>query len=311
MIKVENLVKEFGSLRAVDNISMEVNHGEIVGFLGPNGAGKSTTMKIITCFQTPTSGTVKVCDHDIKTGSIFVRKCIGYLPESAPSYPDMSVISFLNFIASIRGFNSKVAKANIDRVVQICELENVLHKKIETLSKGFKQRTCFAQALLHDPKVLVLDEPTDGLDPNQKYIVRKLIKELGKNKTIILSTHILEEVDAVCDRAIIIANGSIVANSTPESLRQMSQHYGAVTVTIKNSDLEKTKTALSNISTIKNVEVLEKDDKYFVTAYPNEKLKSITAQIIDSSRNSGWSFSQIFTDHGKLEDVFRQLTIKS
>jgi len=311
MIKVENLVKEFGSLRAVDDISMEVNHGEIVGFLGPNGAGKSTTMKIITCFQTPTSGTVKVCGHDIKTDSINVRKCIGYLPESAPSYPDMSVISFLEFIASIRGFNSKDAKANIDRVVQICELENVLHKKIETLSKGFKQRTCFAQALLHDPKVLVLDEPTDGLDPNQKHIVRKLIRELGKNKTIILSTHILEEVDAVCDRAIIIANGSIVANGTPESLRQASHHYGAVTVTIKSTDLEKTKTALSNISTIKNVEVLEKDDKHFVTAYPNEKLTSITAQIIDSSRNNGWSFSQIFTDHGKLEDVFRQLTIKS
>lgn len=311
MIKVENLVKQFGSLKAVDGVSMEVNHGEIVGFLGPNGAGKSTTMKIITCFQTPTSGTVKVCGHDIKTDSINVRKSIGYLPESAPSYSDMSVIAFLSFIANIRGFNSTEAKKNIDRVVQICELENVLHKKIETLSKGFKQRTCFAQALLHDPKVLVLDEPTDGLDPNQKFIVRKLIRELGKNKTIILSTHILEEVDAVCDRAIIIANGRIVANGTPESLRQLSQHFGSVTVTLKSSDLEKAKSSLSNISNIKNIEVTEKEDKHYITAYPNDKLNPITGQIIDASREGSWNFSQIFTDQGKLEDVFRQLTIKS
>jgi ABC-2 type transport system ATP-binding protein len=311
MIKVVDLVKKFGSLKAVDHVSMEVNHGEIVGFLGPNGAGKSTTMKIITCFQTPTSGTVTVCGHDITKDSMSVRKCIGYLPESAPSYSDMNVISFLKFIASIRGFNSAEAKKNIDRVIQICELENVLYKKIETLSKGFKQRTCFAQALLHDPKVLVLDEPTDGLDPNQKFIVRKLIRELGKNKTIILSTHILEEVDAVCDRAIIIANGKIVANGTPESLRQSSQHFGSVTITLKPADLEKAKSSLSNINTIKNIEVVEKEDKHLIMIYPNDKLNPITGQIIDASRNGDWQFTQIFTDQGRLEDVFRQLTIKS
>ena len=255
MIKVENLVKVFGSLKAVNNVSLEVNHGEIVGFLGPNGAGKSTTMKIITCFQTPTSGKVSVCGFDIIKDSLKVRKSIGYLPESAPSYPDMSVMAFLSFIASIRGFNSAESKKCIDRVIQICELENVLYKKIETLSKGFKQRTSFAQALLHDPKVLVLDEPTDGLDPNQKYIVRKLIRELGKEKTIILSTHILEEVDAVCDRAIIISNGSIVANGTPATLRQSSHFFGAVTLVVKPSDFEKAKKSLEELPSVKSFEI--------------------------------------------------------
>lgn len=311
MIKVENLVKVFGSLTAVNNVSLEVNEGEIVGFLGPNGAGKSTTMKIITCFQTPTSGKVSVCGTDNFKDSLTVRKNIGYLPESAPSYPDMSVISFLGFIASIRGYNKLDSKKCIDRVIQICELENVLYKKIETLSKGFKQRTSLAQALLHDPKVLVLDEPTDGLDPNQKYIVRKLIRELGKTKTIILSTHILEEVDAVCDRAIIISNGSIVANATPTVLKQTSSFYGAVTLTIKQSDAEKAKKSIEELSAVQSVEYVAKEDLHLLTILPKDKNIPITGIIIDKARNSDWSFSQIFTDQGRLEDVFRQLTLKS
>lgn len=310
MIKVENLVKVFGSLRAVNNVSLEVNHGEIVGFLGPNGAGKSTTMKIITCFQTPTSGTVSVCGFDIIKDSLNVRKSIGYLPESAPSYPDMSVMSFLGFIASIRGFTGSSAKKSIDRVVQICELENVLYKKIETLSKGFKQRTSFAQALLHDPKVLVLDEPTDGLDPNQKYIVRKLIRELGKDKTIILSTHILEEVDAVCDRAIIISNGSIVANGTPATLRQSSQYYGAVTLIVTPSDHLKAKKSLEELPSVKSVDSKEIDNQHTLTILPKDKSIPITGLVTETAKNFDWNFTQIFTDQGRLEDVFRQLTTK-
>lgn len=311
MIKVENLVKTFGRLKAVNNVSLEVNQGEIVGFLGPNGAGKSTTMKIITCFQTPTSGTVSVCGFDIIKDSLNVRKNIGYLPESAPSYPDMSVISFLGFIASIRGFSGADAKKSIDRVIQICELENVLYKKIETLSKGFKQRTSFAQALLHDPKVLVLDEPTDGLDPNQKFIVRKLIRELGKQKTIILSTHILEEVEAVCDRAIIISNGSIVANGTPASLRQSSNFFGQVTLIVTPSEMQKAKKSLEDLPAIRSVEVTEKENQHLFTILPKDKNVPITGIITDTAKNADWSFSQIFTDQGRLEDVFRQLTTKS
>jgi ABC-2 type transport system ATP-binding protein len=268
-------------------------------------------MNIITCFQTPTSGKVSVCGFDIIKDSLNVRKNIGYLPESAPSYPDMSVISFLGFIASIRGFSGSDAKKCIDRVVQICELEKVLYKKIETLSKGFKQRTSFAQALLHDPKVLVLDEPTDGLDPNQKYIVRKLIRELGKNKTIILSTHILEEVDAVCDRAIIIANGAIVANGTPATLRQSSNFYGQVTLIVTPSDLQKAKRSLEDLSVVKSVEDTEKENQQLFTISPKDKNIPITGIIADAAKNSDWGFTQIFTDQGRLEDVFRQLTIKS
>lgn len=310
MIKVENLVKQFGQLKAVDNVSLEVNQGEVVGFLGPNGAGKSTTMKIITCFQTPTSGKVTVCGFDIASQSLEVRKNIGYLPESAPSYPDMSVIGFLGFIASIRGFKGDTAKKAIDRVVQICELERVLYKKIETLSKGFKQRTCFAQALLHDPKVLVLDEPTDGLDPNQKFIVRRLIRDLGKEKSIILSTHILEEVEAVCDRVLIIANGKIVANGTPESLKQTSQLYGAVTIEVDSSDVEKIKRYLEDTSFTQSVTVANKEHCSSITITPKAKTSSITSSVIENAKINNWRFNQIFTNNGNLEDVFRQKTIQ-
>src|SRR5215469_11499292 len=218
MIRVDNLSKSFGPKRAVDGVSFEVAKGEVLGFLGPNGAGKSTTMRMITGFIPPTSGGVSVCGLDVQTNPIEVKRRIGYLPEAAPSYTDMSVMSFLRFAADMRGLAGEARRAAVRRVVELCHLENVLGQTIDTLSKGFRHRTCLAQALIHDPEVLILDEPTDGLDPNQKHEVRTLIRGMGESKAIVFSTHILEEVEAACTRAIIIDRGRIVADGAPREL---------------------------------------------------------------------------------------------
>lgn len=220
MIEVTNLTKQFGHKTAVDDLSFSVEKGEVLGFLGPNGAGKSTTMRIITGFLPPTSGGVKICGISVKDKPEDAKRKIGYLPESAPLYDDMTVKGFLKFCASIRGFSGLAKRQAVDRVIETCFLQSVVQQSIDTLSKGYRHRTCLAQALIHDPEVLVLDEPTDGLDPNQKHEVRNLIKELGKEKTIIFSTHILEEVDASCTRAMIIDQGKIVAEGSPKSLRE-------------------------------------------------------------------------------------------
>ena len=230
MIRIENLVKTFGVKRAVDGVSFSVERGEVLGFLGPNGAGKSTTMRMVTGFMPPTSGRVTIGGHDVAESPIEAKRLIGYLPENAASYPDMTVRGFLEFAAELRGLNGSQKKKAVARVVERCFLESVLRQSIDTLSKGYKHRTCLAQALIHDPEVLIMDEPTDGLDPNQKHEVRNLIRELGRNKAIVFSTHILEEVDAACTRAIIIDRGRIVANGTPEELRNMSDLAGAVTL---------------------------------------------------------------------------------
>lgn len=220
MISVKNLKRSFGPVVAVDDISFEVEKGEVLGFLGPNGAGKSTAMKMLACFLAPDSGTASVCGHDILRQSIAVRKCIGYLAEDAPAYNEMTVGSFLNFVCDARRINSRRRKEALDRIVPMCSIESVYHQSIETLSKGYRRRVGLAQALIHDPEVLILDEPTDGLDPNQKYEVRQLINKMAADKCIIVSTHILEEVEAVCTRTIIIARGKILVDSTPTELKQ-------------------------------------------------------------------------------------------
>jgi ABC-2 type transport system ATP-binding protein len=218
MIRIENLVKAFGAKRAVDGVSFAVERGEVLGFLGPNGAGKSTTMRMITGYFPPSSGRVWVGGHDVVEAPLAAKRLIGYLPEAAPSYPEMTVHGFLAFAAEMRGLAGDARRRALARVVELCFLDSVLHQSIDTLSKGYRHRTCLAQALIHDPEVLVLDEPTDGLDPNQKHEVRNLIREISKTKAIIFSTHILEEVDAVCTRAIIIDRGRIVASGTPDEL---------------------------------------------------------------------------------------------
>ena len=222
-IEVNGLDKRFGPIHAVRNVSFSVQHGEVLGFLGPNGAGKSTTMKMITGFLEPTDGTVLVNGHDVKTDPISVKASIGYLPEGAPAYGEMTVQRFLEFIAEVRGYRGAEKQQRIGRVIELVHLDSVLEQTVETLSKGFKRRVGVAQALLHDPDVLIMDEPTDGLDPNQKHEVRSLIKEMAENKAIVISTHILEEVDAVCSRAIIIAAGQILFDGTPAELRAQSE----------------------------------------------------------------------------------------
>jgi ABC-2 type transport system ATP-binding protein len=231
MIKIENLVKAFGAKRAVDGLSFTVERGEVVGFLGPNGSGKSTTMRMVTGYYTPTSGRVTVGGHDVVDSPLEAKRLIGYLPENAAAYPDMSVRGFLEFAAEMRGLSGEAKKKAVARSVERCFLDSVLHQSVDTLSKGYRHRTCLAQALIHDPEVLILDEPTDGLDPNQKHEIRNLIREIGKSKAVIFSTHILEEVDAACTRAIIIDRGRIVAQGTPDELgRPLDEVFRRITL---------------------------------------------------------------------------------
>ena len=221
-IEIEGLTKRFGAFTAVDNVSFRVARGEVLGFLGPNGAGKSTTMRMLAGFMIPTSGTARILGHDVQTDGVAARRVLGFLPEGAPTYPEMSVIGFLRFCAKIRGYRGEELLDRVNRALALTRIEGVRLQPVETLSKGFKRRVGLAQALLHDPPVLVLDEPTDGLDPNQKHEVRALIQRMAPDKAIVISTHILEEVDAVCTRAIIIANGRVVADATPGELEKLN-----------------------------------------------------------------------------------------
>ncbi len=231
MIRIENVVKTFGPKRAVDGLSFTVERGEVVGFLGPNGSGKSTTMRMITGYYTPDSGRVTVGGHDVVEAPLEAKRLIGYLPENAAAYSDMTVQGFLRFAAEVRGLTGQARQQAVNKAVERCFLESVLYQTIDTLSKGYKHRTCLAQALIHDPEVLILDEPTDGLDPNQKFEVRNLIRELGKTKAVVFSTHILEEVDAACSRAIIIDRGRIVAQGTPDELgRPLDEVFRRITL---------------------------------------------------------------------------------
>ena len=309
MIKVQNLAKLFGAKRAVDGVSFSVERGEVLGFLGPNGAGKSTTMRMITGFIPPSSGTVTVGGFDIVEHPIEARRLIGYLPENAPAYTDMTVQGFLNFAAEIRGLRGEAKKQAVNRVVEMCFLEAVLHQSVETLSKGYRHRTCFAQSIIHDPDVLVLDEPTDGLDPNQKHEVRGLIRKMGEKKAIIFSTHILEEVDAVCSRAIIIDRGKIVANGTPQQLRQKSEWAGAVTVRVSGINGATLNQKLLQLASVKRMTVL-REDATSVTArvFPKGEVNgALAASIADAAQ--GWRIEELHTEEGRLDEVFRSITM--
>lgn len=309
MIKVQNLVKIFGVKHAVDGVSFGVERGEVLGFLGPNGAGKSTTMRMITGFIPPSAGTVTVGGFDVVEQAIPARRLIGYLPENAPAYTDMTVNGFLNFAAEIRGLRGDAKRRAVSRVVEMCFLEAVLHQSVETLSKGYRHRTCFAQSIIHDPEVLVLDEPTDGLDPNQKHEVRGLIRKMGEKKAIIFSTHILEEVDAVCSRAIIIDRGRIVANGTPQELRQKSDWAGAVTLRVSGINGTVLNQKLSQLPVVKRTTVLREDStSVTVRVFPKANVNgALAASIADAGQ--GWRIEELHTEEGRLDEVFRNITM--
>jgi len=310
MIKVQNLAKVFGNKHAVDGVSFSVERGEVLGFLGPNGAGKSTTMRMITGFIPPSAGTVSVGGFDTLEHPIEAKRLIGYLPENAPAYTDMTVYGFLNFAAEIRGLRRDDKKRAVNRVVEMCFLESVLHQSVETLSKGYRHRTCFAQSIIHDPEVLVLDEPTDGLDPNQKHEVRQLIRRMGEKKAIIFSTHILEEVDAVCSRAIIIDRGRIVANGTPQELRQKSEWAGAVTARLGGVHNGAVREKLSQLMLAKKVVVLEENTSgVLVRVYPKQASGELAWNIANLSQAEKWTLQELHTEEGRLDEVFRTITM--
>lgn len=303
MIEVDKLSRYFGQFCAVKDLSFVVKPGEVLGFLGPNGAGKSTTMKMITGFLEPSQGQIRVSGFDIQTQPSLARRSLGYLPEGAPCYGDMSVNAFLNFMGQMRELNRAKLQQRQDYVIQRLQLGEVINKPIETLSKGFKRRVGLAQAILHDPKVLILDEPTDGLDPNQKHEVRSLIQEMAQDKLIIISTHILEEVTAVCSRAMIIARGQKVFDGTPAELQARSRYHGSVQLALSEArDAQPSLLALAGVLT---VEANADNTVFVVVAQPGQVIFERVAELC---RRCQWPVAQLFAQTGQLDDVFRSLT---
>ncbi len=306
MITTKNLSKRYGDKLAVDDLTFSVAPGEVLGFLGANGAGKSTTMRMIAGFITPSGGQVSVCGHDIERAPVAAKSCIGYLPEGAPSYGEMTTAEFLDFVADVRGLTGERRRVRRAIVVDRLGLGPVIHQVIETLSKGFRRRVGLAQALIHDPQVLILDEPTDGLDPNQKHEVRRLINDLGKDKLVIVSTHILEEVHEVCTRAIIIADGRIVADESPTALEARSRYHHAVSLRFERA--EQLEAARREIAALAQVAEVESDLRELrLTAVPKpgaDTLAAVSAIIV----KHGWDVPELHLESGRLDEVFRSLT---
>jgi gliding motility-associated transport system ATP-binding protein len=306
MIKTEHLTKRYESLTAVDDVTFTVSPGEVLGFLGPNGAGKTTTMRMLAGFVTPTSGKASICGHDVETDPLRAKASLGYLPEGAPSYGEMTVRHFLDFVADLRQLEGARRKERLGHVIDRLQLEKVLEQTIETLSKGFRRRVGLAQAIIHDPPVLILDEPTDGLDPNQKHEVRTLINDMARDKIIVISTHILEEVDAVCTRAIIIARGRIVADDSPAKLAVKSRYYNAVSVQLDQPDrLVALRTALAALPSVAEVEMSEREGR--VTALPRAGVTILPA-VAELAAAQGFKLKELHLESGRLDEVFRSIT---
>jgi len=309
MIEIDGLTKRYGRHTVVDGLSFSCATGEVLGFLGPNGAGKSTTMKMLTGFVTPSAGTARVCGHDVQSESLEARRRLGYLPEGAPSYAEMTPGAFLEFVADVRELTGTERRRRLDEVIERLHLGPVLQQSIDTLSKGFKRRVGLAQAILHDPDVLILDEPTDGLDPNQKHEVRELIRSMARDKLIVISTHILEEVEAVCSRAIIIAEGRILADDTPDSLAARSRYHNAVRITLgEGVDID---AARSEIGQLRSVSTTEFDPAVrAITALAMEGGTDSTTwrEVSDLAANRGWAVAALQIEAGRLDEVFRQIT---
>ena len=309
MLEIRGLTKHFGSLIAVDGISLSVDRGEVLGFLGPNGAGKSTTMKMITGFLPPTAGTAMVCGFDVAHEPLEVKRRVGYLPEGAPLYEDMTPQSFLGFVSEVRGIPADKRAAAIDRAAQMINLTEVMHQPIGTLSKGFKRRVGLAQAIVHDPEVLILDEPTDGLDPNQKHEVRALISTMAATKAIVISTHLLEEVDAVCSRAVIISRGKVVTDGTPEQLLAQSRYHNAVSIRIASAHLAATREMLGAIGDVDAVDLIEDAEERALILVTPRGGALIMPQITERVRSGDLVVEEIVAERGRLDEVFRMRTI--
>ncbi|MBN1337964.1 MAG: ATP-binding cassette domain-containing protein [Bacteroidales bacterium] len=306
-IIVENLTKRYGAQRAVDDISFRVNTGEVLGFLGPNGAGKTTTMKAITTFLIPNEGNIRVGEFSIHDHPDEIKKKIGYLPENNPLYPEMPVVDYLRFVAELQGIEKNRINERILRMIDVCGLEGEKHKKIGELSKGYKQRVGLAQALIHDPEVLILDEPTSGLDPNQIVEIRELIKKIGREKTVILSSHILAEVEATCDRILIINRGKIVADGTAGELRKQSEGKEILKIRIEDGEKNAVFKALQQLDTVGVADFVEGEENCFeITSKPE---LSSRRNIFNLCVKNGWILSEMTPVETKLEDIFRQLTM--
>ena len=311
MLDIRGLKKYFGPIKAVEDVSFQVAKGEVLGFLGPNGAGKSTTMKMITGFLAPTAGSAIVCGHDVEAEPIAAKKRIGYLPEGAPAYPDMTPAAFLDFVGAIRGFDGAERARRVTLAVERTQLEGVLHQPIDTLSKGFKRRVGLAQALLHDPEVLILDEPTDGLDPNQKHEVRELIRRISPEKAIVISTHILEEVDAICSRAIVIAKGRVLADGTPEALEKRSRWHAAVSLVTSASEIPRLRALWDAHPNVAGFEVVAGEEGLaMLTAFPRGGAPML-GDLGRIAREAGIRIDEIREERGRLDEVFRDITTKA
>ena len=308
MLEIRNLVKHFGPLRAVDGVSFAVPCGEVLGFIGPNGAGKSTTMKMITGFLAPSAGTAIICGDDILARPLAAKRHIGYLPEGAPAYPDMNPAGFLNFIARMRGYRRGEAKARVAQIVEMLGMGEVLYQPIDTLSKGFRRRVGVAQALLHDPPVLILDEPTDGLDPNQTHEMRRIIAAMRPAKAIIISTHLLGEVEAVCSRAIIIAGGRVVAEGAPAELAARSRNHNAVRIPVPpGAETAGLRARLLQLYGVAAIEAADDGESEALLALPRRG-RSIIAEVTQLVRAEGWNDSELRVEQGRLADLFRAIT---
>jgi ABC-2 type transport system ATP-binding protein len=306
MIKTEHLSKRYEALTAVDDVSFEVRPGEVLGFLGPNGAGKSTTMRMLAGFIAPTSGRASICGHDVETDTLAAKASLGYLPEGAPSYGEMTVQAFLQFIADVRKLSGETRTRRLGYVIERLQLGRVLAQTVETLSKGFRRRVGLAQALIHDPPVLILDEPTDGLDPNQKHEVRTLINEMSRDKIIVISTHILEEVEAVCTRAIIIARGKVVADDSPQGLATRSRYHNAVSLRLEQPEqLAAARAALIALPAVAEVEVVEREAR--LTALPKSG-QPLLNQLNELANQQGLKLKELHLESGRLDEVFRTIT---
>jgi len=306
MIKTEQLTKRYDSLTAVDDVSFHVGPGEVLGFLGPNGAGKTTTMRMLAGFVTPTSGRANICGHDVASEPLKAKAALGYLPEGAPLYGEMTVRRFLEFIADLRSLTGARRSQRLGHVIEHLQLGGVLDQTIETLSKGFRRRVGLAQAIMHDPPVLILDEPTDGLDPNQKHEVRTLINDMARDKIIVISTHILEEVDAVCTRAIIISRGRIVADDTPTGLAARSRYHNAVSMQLEQpAQLAEARAAVAALPAVAEVEVSERDAR--LTALPRAGAPILPA-VSELAVRAGLKLKELHLESGRLDEVFRTIT---